>query len=96
MTAATETALEGVRVLGEENEATARVLTPGALEFVAGLHRRFNATRQALLADRERRQAEQGGRDGGAEGSTDGEHDGRRTGRGRPGFPAPAARGAPR
>ncbi len=58
MTAVTETALEGVRVLGEENEATARVLTPEALAFVAGLHRRFNPARQALLADRERRQAE--------------------------------------
>jgi malate synthase len=57
MTAVTETALEGVRVLGEENEATARVLTPEALDFVAGLHRRFNPARQALLADRERRQA---------------------------------------
>jgi malate synthase len=58
MTAVTETALEGVQVLGEENGATARVLTPEALGFVAGLHRRFNSTRQALLAERERRQAE--------------------------------------
>ncbi|HEX8272683.1 MAG TPA: malate synthase A [Longimicrobiaceae bacterium] len=58
MTAATETALEGVRILGEENEATARVLTPDALRFVAGLHRRFDPTRQELLANRERRQAE--------------------------------------
>jgi len=58
MTAATETALEGVEVLGEENEATGRVLTPEALGFVAWLHRRFNPVRQALLVDRERRQAE--------------------------------------
>ncbi len=48
----------GVRVLGEENETTERVLTPEALEFVAWLHRQFDPVRRALLADRERRQAE--------------------------------------
>ncbi|HEX2191146.1 MAG TPA: malate synthase A [Longimicrobiaceae bacterium] len=58
MTGATETVPEGVRVLGEENEATARVLTPEALEFVAWLHRRFDPVRRELLANRERRQAE--------------------------------------
>ncbi|MBD0321017.1 MAG: malate synthase A [Gemmatimonadetes bacterium] len=50
--------MQGVQVLGEGNGTKARVLTAEALEFVAGLHRRFNPARQALLADRERRQAE--------------------------------------
>jgi malate synthase len=46
-----------VRVLGEESEARARVLTPEALEFVAGLHRRFEAGRRELLQARAERQA---------------------------------------
>ena len=33
------------------------VLTPGALSFVAQLHRSFNPERERLLADRVRRQA---------------------------------------
>ena len=37
-------------------ESAARVLTPPALAFVAALHRRFNATREALLARRAERQ----------------------------------------
>jgi len=57
MAEATRTAAEGVQVLGEENETTARVLTPEALDFVAGLHRRFDPVRRSLLAERERRQA---------------------------------------
>ena len=55
MTAATEAGLDGVRVLGEETEVTARVLTPDALAFVVGLHRRFNARRLELLAARNER-----------------------------------------
>lgn len=35
-----------------------QLLTPAALAFLAGLHRRFEATRQARLADRKVRQAE--------------------------------------
>jgi len=46
----------GVQVLGEETETRARVLTPEALEFVASLHRRFNATRMELLRARDERQ----------------------------------------
>jgi malate synthase len=49
--------VQGVQVLGEDNEARARVLTPQALAFVAGLHRRFNATRMELLRARDERQA---------------------------------------
>jgi malate synthase len=47
---------QGVRVLGEENGITARVLTPEALAFVASLHRRFNPTRMELLRARDERQ----------------------------------------
>jgi malate synthase len=45
----------GVQVLGE-GDATGRVLTPAALEFVAGLHRAFDARRRELLKAREERQ----------------------------------------
>ena len=48
--------VQGVQVLGEDNGTRARVLTPEALEFVAGLHRRFNATRMELLRARDARQ----------------------------------------
>ncbi|HYR09652.1 MAG TPA: malate synthase A [Longimicrobium sp.] len=48
--------VQGVQVLGEGNGTRARVLTPQALEFVAGLHRRFNATRMELLRARDERQ----------------------------------------
>jgi malate synthase len=48
--------VQGVQVLGEGNGTKARVLTPQALEFVAGLHRRFNATRMELLRARDARQ----------------------------------------
>ncbi|GAA0917726.1 malate synthase A [Rothia nasimurium] len=46
--------LSGVRV--EDRKAHADVLTPGALAFVAGLHRRFDTRRLALLAERSARQ----------------------------------------
>jgi malate synthase len=49
---------DGVRVMGEETAASARVLTPGALAFVAALHRRFNPVREELLRARDARQAE--------------------------------------
>ncbi|HEU4885708.1 MAG TPA: malate synthase A [Longimicrobium sp.] len=48
--------VQGVQVLGEDSETRARVLTPEALAFVAGLHRRFNATRMELLRARDERQ----------------------------------------
>ncbi|HEX2209375.1 MAG TPA: malate synthase A [Longimicrobium sp.] len=59
MTAVLDKAPEvsGVQVLGEGNGTRARVLTREALEFVAGLHRRFNARRMELLAARDERQA---------------------------------------
>ncbi|HEU0012290.1 MAG TPA: malate synthase A [Longimicrobium sp.] len=62
MSAATGSALDGVRVqgvrvLGEGGAAAERVLTPGALEFVAELHRRFNPARLERLAARDERQA---------------------------------------
>jgi malate synthase len=58
MTAVLEQAPEvsGVQVLGEGNGTRARVLTPEALEFVVGLHRRFNPRRMELLAARDERQ----------------------------------------
>src|SRR5688572_7111653 len=60
--AATGTELEGVRVLGEEIAAGERILTPDALEFVVGLHRRFNDRRLELLKERnERRLRLEGG-----------------------------------
>ena len=49
---------DGVRVIGEDTPAGARVLTPEALEFVAALHRRFNPAREELLRARDARQAE--------------------------------------
>ncbi|MDQ3388834.1 MAG: malate synthase A [Gemmatimonadota bacterium] len=58
MAEATETTSTGVQLLGEENGTTARILTAEALDFVAWLHRSFNAQREALLAAREERQAE--------------------------------------
>jgi len=45
-----------VEVLGRAGEAGARILTPEALAFVAGLQREFNATRLELLAARVERQ----------------------------------------
>ncbi|MCZ6598727.1 MAG: malate synthase A, partial [Planctomycetota bacterium] len=42
----------GVRLLGSTPPELASVLTPGALAFAAGLHRRFGARRAELLAAR--------------------------------------------
>jgi len=53
---ATGTEVEGVTVFCDL-EPCDRVLTPEALAFVAGLHRRFNARRVELLRAREERQA---------------------------------------
>ena len=48
----------GVRVLGGRVAGTEEILTPAALDFVAGLHRAFNPVRTALLERRVERQAE--------------------------------------
>ena len=47
----------GVEVRGPVEGRHTEVLTDDALEFVAGLHRKFETTRQELLSDREQRQA---------------------------------------
>ncbi|MBJ6110126.1 malate synthase A [Hymenobacter sp. BT523] len=49
---------ERVKVLGTYSPEFAEILTPSALAFVAELHRRFDATRRALLARRVERQAD--------------------------------------
>jgi malate synthase len=49
--------VDGVSFLCEDIEACERVLTPQAVDFVAGLHRRFNARRVELLRRRDQRQA---------------------------------------
>ena len=50
------TQVQGVEVIGPAVPGSERVLTPEALAFVADLHRRFNPTREALLAARVQRQ----------------------------------------
>jgi malate synthase len=50
--------LDRITVIGAQVPATKRVLTPAALEFVAGLHARFESRRRDLLQRRELRQAE--------------------------------------
>jgi malate synthase len=52
------TTLEGVQILVQPSGEGAAILTPGALAFVAGLHREFNPRREALLARRADRQAQ--------------------------------------
>jgi malate synthase len=47
---------DGIEVRGRLGEAGARILTPEALEFLAGLQREFNPTRLRLLAARAERQ----------------------------------------
>ncbi|GAB3235804.1 malate synthase A [Hymenobacter seoulensis] len=47
---------ERVKIVGEYTAEYAEILTPSALAFVAELHRRFDATRRALLKRREERQ----------------------------------------
>ena len=49
---------ERVKVLGLYSPEYAAILTPSALAFVAELHRRFDHTRQALLARRAARQVD--------------------------------------
>jgi malate synthase len=49
---------EGIEVLGAVSDAFATVLTPEALDFVAKLHRAFDARRLELLRRREQRQAQ--------------------------------------
>jgi malate synthase len=49
--------LKGIEVRGPVEGRAVEILTPDALEFVAGLHRRFNPTREALLSERAKRQA---------------------------------------
>ena len=49
---------KGIEVLGPVSDAFATVLTPQALDFVARLHRAFDARRRELLLRREQRQAE--------------------------------------
>ena len=46
----------GIEIVGAAVPGLDEVLTPEALAFVAGLHRAFNPTRQALLARRAERQ----------------------------------------
>ena len=48
--------VHGVDVRGPVTDAHADILTGDALEFLAGLHRRFEGTRRELLAARVRRQ----------------------------------------
>jgi malate synthase len=51
-----ENQMTSVEVLGDAGEAGARILTPEALAFVAGLQREFGPTRLKLLAARAERQ----------------------------------------
>ena len=53
-----ETILAGVRVVGPITPTVEAVLTPDALDFVAGLHRTFNPRRVELLQRRVARQKE--------------------------------------
>ncbi len=48
---------EGVQVLGPVSPEVVQVLTPAALTFIAKLQRKFNTTRQKLLARRIKRKA---------------------------------------
>ncbi|MGH7535897.1 MAG: hypothetical protein ACREMG_09950, partial [Gemmatimonadales bacterium] len=45
-----------LRIAGGETPGSGRVLTDDALDFVAGLVRRFNGERELLLARRHERQ----------------------------------------
>lgn len=47
-----------IEIKGPQDEATKRVLTPEALQFLEGLHRTFDARRKELLRAREVRQRE--------------------------------------
>jgi malate synthase len=50
--------VKGVEINAALNDAYREILTPEALEFVAALQRKFNATRKELLVKREVRQKE--------------------------------------
>lgn len=50
--------VKGVEINATINDAYREILTPEALEFVAALQRKFNATRKELLVKREVRQKE--------------------------------------
>ncbi|KAH8119319.1 malate synthase [Phellopilus nigrolimitatus] len=45
--------VSGVQILGRQNQATAEILTDGALSFIAALHKSFESTRQDILIARE-------------------------------------------
>ncbi len=45
-----------IEVLGSRDGRAAEILTPEALDFLAGLHRRFDRRRRALLEERAKRQ----------------------------------------
>ncbi|MDQ3250639.1 MAG: malate synthase, partial [Chloroflexota bacterium] len=49
---------DGVEILGKITAEVEQVLTPDALSFIAALHRQFNPIRQALLAQRAKRQTQ--------------------------------------
>src|SRR5205085_5883399 len=51
---------KGIEIRGSAVERANEILTPDALELVAGLARTFEPTRRELLAARDRRQAELG------------------------------------
>lgn len=53
-----QSALEGVKILGEVTPEFAEILTPEALQFVINLQREFGDRRQALLQNRQKRQKE--------------------------------------
>src|SRR5579859_8094714 len=50
--------MESIQLLAEPSESANRVLTPEALVFLAGLHRKFNPIREDLLRRRAQRQAQ--------------------------------------
>src|SRR5271157_2464825 len=52
------TQTEAIRIAGPYTDAQPGILTPQATEFLLALHTRFEPTRQALLAERKKRQAE--------------------------------------
>src|SRR5215471_10271752 len=58
MSSQTAPSIAGVEFRGEMPQRAAEILTPDAVAFVAELARRFGATRQELLARRQRRQQE--------------------------------------
>jgi len=56
--ASNPSSLEGVEILAEVSTEFAEILTPAALRFVVKLQRQFGDRRQALLQNREKRQAQ--------------------------------------